>query len=42
MNTLIKFSLYALVAYIIFGMAGLVSLAPIDALLAVAKSILVG
>ena len=41
MNT-IKFALIALVGYGILAMAGIVSSAPIDALLALAKSILVG
>lgn len=39
MNT-IKFALIALVAYGIMGMAGLVSLAPIDTLIAIASRIL--
>lgn len=42
MNKLITTSLIALVAYGIAAVAGLVSSAPIDALIAVVRAVLVG
>ena len=42
MTKLVTLSVIALVAYGIFSAAGLVSFAPVDALLSVVRSILVG